>query len=107
MRNILFCGNSKVFGGFLTAMLSILMRTKTREPFHFFYLTMDVSHLDADYTPLSESHVRVLERTARSFNKENDVTKIDVTNFYMEEFASCPNEGCYCSPYTLDRKAHV
>lgn len=103
MRNILFCGNSKVFGGFLSAMLSILMRTETKEPFQFFILTMDLSHLNPDYKPLSENEVSFLDKTARSFNAENSVKKIDVTTMYMEEFASCPNEACYCSPYTLIR----
>ena len=61
MRNILFCGNSKVFGGFLSAMLSILMRTETKEPFQFFILTMDLSHLNPDYKP----HARTRRATAR------------------------------------------
>ena len=103
MRNIMFCGNSKVFGGFLTAMLSIFMRTKTKEPFRFFILTMDVSHLNPSFTPLTDAQASFLGDVARSFNPENEVLKVDVTDIYMKEFGSCPNEGCYCSPYTLLR----
>ena len=50
MIDILFCGNDGVYDGVLTCALSILMRTKTKEPFCFHIFTMDVSHLDEKYT---------------------------------------------------------
>ena len=103
MKNILFCGNDKVFDGILTAMLSIFMRTKSKEPFTFFIFTMDVSHLDKRFTPLSDAQANFLDETAKSYNPENKVQKIDVTKIYMENFSGCPNENCYCSPYTLIR----
>ena len=103
MKNILFCGNVKVFDGILTAMLSIFMRTKSKEPFTFFIFTMDVSHLDKRFTPLSDAQANFLDETAKSYNSENKVQKIDVTKIYMENFSGCPNENCYCSPYTLIR----
>ena len=103
MKNILFCGNIKVFDGMLTCMLSIFMRTKSEEPYHFYIFTMDVSHLREDYVPVSDEQIRFLQEIAESYNKENIVEKIDVTKIYEEEFASCPNEGAYCSPYTLLR----
>jgi lipopolysaccharide biosynthesis glycosyltransferase len=31
------------------------------------------------------------------------VERIDVTDIYKREFGGCPNEQCYCSPYTLLR----
>lgn len=103
MKNILFCGNDKVFDGILTAMLSIFMRTKSEEPFTFFIFTMDVSHLDKRFTPLSDAQANFLDETAKSYNSENKVQKIDITKIYMENFSGCPNENCYCSPYTLIR----
>lgn len=103
MINILFCGNSKVLDGALTTMLSIFKRTETREPFHFFIFTMDVSHLRSDYTPITDTQVAFLEEVAKSYNSENLVEKIDVTGLYHEEFDGSPNEDCYCSPYTLIR----
>ena len=45
MVNLLFCGNDGVFDGLLTASLSIMMRTESREPFCFRVFTMDVSTL--------------------------------------------------------------
>ena len=103
MINILMCGNKGVFDGVLTCALSIFKRTKTREPFAFYLLTMDVSHLRADYLPISESQREFLEEVARSYNKDNRVELIDVSEMYAEEFSGCPNEGAYCSPYTLIR----
>ena len=43
MIDILFCGNSKIFDGILTCMLSILKRTDTKEPFNFYIFTMDIA----------------------------------------------------------------
>lgn len=103
MKNILFCGNMKVFDGMLTGMLSILLRTKSKEPFHFFIFTMDVSHLKADYLPVTDEQIAFLQNVVKEYNEENIVEKVDVTQIYMEEFANCPNEGAYCSPYTLLR----
>ena len=103
MINTLFCGNYKVFDGILSCIISILKRTETNEPFHFFLFTMDVHHLREDYTPITDKQVDFLQNVVKSYNKENIVTKIDVTDLYNKEFANSPNEQCYCSPYTLIR----
>ncbi len=103
MMNILFSGNDKVFDGVLTCMLSIMKRTETKEPFHIFVMTMDVSHLKPEYTAISEERIIFLDRVAKKYNPLNQVTRLDVTDIYNREFASCPNEQCYCSPYTLLR----
>ena len=103
MINILFSGNEGVFDGVLTCMLSILKRTTTREPFHFYIYTMDVSHIKPDYIAISERACVFLDEVAKSYNPENQVERVDVTELYMREFGGCPNEMCYCSPYTLLR----
>jgi len=103
MINILFSGNERVFDGILTCMLSIFKRTETREPFYFYLMTMDVSHIKPEYTPISEAQTAFLQQVARSYNADNLVTRLDVSALYEREFASCPNEQCYCSPYTLLR----
>ena len=54
MRNILFCGNSKVFDGVLTCMLSVLKRTHATDPFCFYIFTMDMTRIRPEYTPISE-----------------------------------------------------
>ena len=103
MVNILFCGNDKVFDGMLSCALSILKRTENSEPFTFYIFTMDVSHIKDTYLPLTERQSEFLERVVQRYNPENRVRKIDVTDLYMREFHSSPNESAYCSPYTLIR----
>ncbi len=103
MINILFCGNSKVFDGILTCSLSILKRTETKEPFKFFVYTMDLQDLNENYKPISSAQISFLENVIKKYNAENSIEKIDVTNLYNKEFRGCPNEQCYCSPYTLLR----
>ena len=103
MINLLFCGNYKVFDGILTCLLSIFKRTETKEPFNVMIFTMDVHHLREDYTPVTDEQIAFLAETARSYNKDNIIKKIDVTEIYNKEFANSPNEQCYCSPYTLLR----
>lgn len=103
MKNILFSGNVKVFDGMLTCMLSIFKRTKSKEPYNFYIFTMDVSRIKPDYIPVSDKQVEFLQQIAKDYNPDNLVTKIDVTDIYMEEFDNCPNENAYCSPYTLLR----
>lgn len=101
--NILFSGNEKVFDGVLTCMLSILKRTDSTEPFTFYILTMDVSYLKPEYTAISDKCISFLDMIVKKYNNKNSVIKLDVTNLYKEEFSRCPNEQCYCSPYTLLR----
>ena len=103
MINILYCGNDKVFDGMLTSALSILKRSRLDEPIRFFVFTMDVSHIKSDYLPVNNEQTEFLNRVVKEYNRENSVVKIDVTELYMREFSSCPNEDAYCSPYTLIR----
>ncbi len=103
MINILYCGNDKVFDGMLTCSLSILRRTESDEPFRFFVFTMDVSHIKESYLPINDRQIEFFDKVIKRYDKRNEVCKIDVTELYMREFGSCPNEDAYCSPYTLIR----
>ena len=103
MINVLFAGNEKVFDGALTTMLSILKRTETKEPFTFYLYTMDITRIKPEYTAISDAQADFLDRVAKSYNIENKVQKVDVKDYYDQEFANCPNELAYCSPYTLLR----
>ena len=103
MIDILFCGNNGVFDGMLTCALSILRRTDTDRPFRFFIFTMDASHIKAEYLPVDESRHRFFESVIKEYDPRNSALRIDVTELYREEFSGCPNEGAYCSPYTLLR----
>ncbi|MDO5399953.1 MAG: glycosyltransferase [Eubacteriales bacterium] len=103
MINILFAGNDRVFDGVLTCALSILKRTRTEEPFCFYLFTMDVSHIKAQYVPITDAQADFLQKVVWDYHPENRVVKVDVTALYMKEFDRCPNEQAYCSPYTLIR----
>ncbi len=103
MVNILFCGNAGVFDGMLTGMLSILKRTESKEPFTFYVFTMTLTRIKDNYTPVTAEQAEFLEKVVRSYNSENRIRLIDVTELYEKEFAHCPNENAYCSPYTLIR----
>ena len=103
MINLLFSGNSGVFDGVLTCMLSIFKRTATDEPFRIFVYTMDVSRIKPEYTPIADAQIACLDEIAKTYNAENEILKVDVTDLYEKEFGGCPNEGAYCSPYTLLR----
>lgn len=103
MINVLFSGNEKVFDGVLTCVLSILKRTDTKEPFRFYVYTMDATRVKPEYTPISDSLIEFLDGIVKEYNVENSMVKVDVTELYEKEFAYCPNEQAYCSPYTLLR----
>lgn len=101
--NLLFCGNSKVFDGVLTCLLSIVKRTTENVRLNVFLFTMDVSRIKADYVPITDAEVDFLQNILRKYNPKSTVKKVDVTQLYEENFAGSPNEGAYCSPYTLIR----
>ncbi len=103
MVNILFCGNGYVFDGMLTCALSIMKRSGSKEPYTFYVYTMDVSHLKPAYTPIDDKMIAYFDGVIKGYNKENRIIKVDVTDIYKKEFAGCPNESAYCSPYTLIR----
>ena len=103
MINILYCGNCGVFDGVLTSALSILKRSSLTEPFTFYLYTMDLTYLKSSYKPISTAEAEYFRSVVRAYDPENEVKLIDVTELYKKEFSGCPNEGAYCSPYTLIR----
>lgn len=103
MINVLFSGNSKVLDGVLTCMLSIFKRSDTKDPFRFYIYTMDITRIKPEYTAIRQEEVEYLENIAKEYNLQNQVIRVDVSEIYEKEFAHCPNEMAYCSPYTLLR----
>ena len=101
--NILFSGNDNVFDGILTCLLSIMKRTDSTEPFHVYVLTMDVSRVKPEYIAIGDDKIAFLQEVVKKYHPKNQITKIDVSEIYEQKFANCPNEQCYCSPYTLLR----
>ena len=103
MLHVLFCGNDGVFDGVLTASLSLVKRSDSPEPFTIHLFTMDLRDLKETYRPISDRQVAFLQEVMKKYNPENLVKLYDVTSLYREYFSGCPNEGAYCSPYTLIR----
>ena len=103
MVNILYCGNSGVFDGILTSALSVLKRTSKDEPFSFYIFTMSVPHLKESYVAFDDRQLEFFDTVVKGYNKDNETHLVDVGKLYKEYFDGCPNEGAYCSPYTLIR----
>ena len=101
MINILFCGNSYVLDGVITTLLSIEKHCK--EPITAYVYTMDVSYLNPKFTPIDDDVIDFVDRMLKDTNPESKCVKIDVTELYKQELGGSPNEGSYCTPYTLLR----
>ncbi|MCR5348556.1 MAG: lipopolysaccharide biosynthesis protein [Bacilli bacterium] len=103
MINLLYCGNEKVFDGVLTSLLSIAMRDPKKDAYNVTILTMNLTRLNPDYTSISDKLIAFLDKVVKRYNPESSVRKVDVTDLYEQYLGHSPNEGCYCSPYTLLR----
>lgn len=103
MIHILFCGNDKVFDGVLTAGSSIVRRLERPRPMTLHIFTMDLTRVSPDYKPMTDAHGKIIEKALRSHNPDTTVKLYDVTALYEQHLKYNPNEGCYCSPYTLLR----
>lgn len=66
-------------------------------------MTMDVTRVRNDYTAIHDNQIAYLQNIVIQYHPENRVIKLDVSKIYDQEFAKCPNEMAYCSPYTLLR----
>ncbi|MGM9969034.1 MAG: glycosyltransferase [Anaeroplasma sp.] len=103
MINVLYCGNDKVYDGIMTSIISIYKRSKNIDAITFYIFTMDACHLNPNYLPISDKQISFLDQIVKGYNSNSSVKLIDVKKEYDEEFSNCPNEQCYCSPYTLLR----
>lgn len=101
MINLLFCGNSYVFDGVMTCLLSIEKYYKGEITAYIY--TMDVSHLNPKFTPIADDQVEFIDKMLKETNPNSRAIKVDVTNLYKQELGGSPNEGSYCTPYTLLR----
>ena len=101
MINLLLCGNEGVFDGALSELISIT--NKTKEPINCYIFTMDLSSVNEKYTSIKDEQVEFINKVIQTKNKENKVTKVDVTKLYEQEFLNCKNQNAYCTPYTLLR----
>ena len=101
MINILFSGNSYVFDGVLTTLLSITKQCP--EAITAYIYTMDVSYLNPKFTPIDDEQVKIIDMMLKEYNNSSKAVKVDVTEIYKKELGGSPNEDAYCTPYTLLR----
>lgn len=101
MINLLFSGNSYVFDGVMTTLLSIEKYYKGEITAYIF--TMDVSYLNPKFTPIQDDQVEFIDKMLKDTNPNSKAIKVDVTELYQKEIGGSPNEGSYCTPYTLLR----
>lgn len=101
MINLLFSGNSYVFDGVMTTLLSIEKYYKGEITAYIF--TMDVSYLNPKFTPIEDDQVEFIDKMLKDTNPNSKAIKVDVTELYQKEIGGSPNEGSYCTPYTLLR----
>jgi len=101
MINILFSGNSYVFDGVMTTLLSIEKHCK--EPITAYVFTMDVSYLNPKFTPIEDDVIEFIDKMMKETNPASRCIKVDVTELYKKELGGSPNEGSYCTPFTLLR----
>ena len=102
MISLLYCGNEGVFDGVLTSLLSILKRSE-KDTYRVYIFTMGLTRIKDTYTPISDRLIAFLNKVVKAYDERNEVIKVDVTENYERDFHKCPNEGAYCSPYTLIR----
>ena len=101
MINILFSGNSYVLDGVMTTLLSIEKYCK--EPITAHVFTMDVSYLNPKFTPIEDDVIEFIDKMLKDTNPNSKCIKYDVTELYKKEMGGSPNEGSYCTPFTLLR----
>lgn len=101
MINLLFSGNSYVFDGVMTTLLSIEKYYKGEITAYVY--TMDVSYLNPKFTPIEDDQIEFIDKMVKETNPNSKVVKVDVTELYKKELGGSPNEGSYCTPYTLLR----
>lgn len=97
MINLLFCGNSYVFDGVMTCLLSIEKYYKG-EIIAYIY-TMDVSHLNPKFTPIADDQVVFIDKMLKDTNPNSRAIKVDVTDLYKQEIGGSPNEKSVYTPY--------
>lgn len=97
MINLLFCGNSYVFDGVMTCLLSIEKYYKGEITAYIY--TMDVSHLNPKFTPIADDQVVFIDKMLKDTNPNSRAIKVDVTDLYKQEIGGSPNEKSVYTPY--------
>lgn len=96
-----YAGNRPTAKGILFSLLSV-SKVSSR-PFTAFLLTADLHDLDENYVPLSPKDVLIIREAIKKYNPLNDVSLLDVTSLYRQEFSLTPNAHSVFTPCALLR----
>jgi len=101
MIPICYSSNSKIFHGIVLSVLSVLKNTK--ESITVYLLTMDLTHLNPNFKPISAEQAAALDEIVKSYNPENKAVLLDNTKEFIGEFANSKNLKTGYTPYTITR----
>lgn len=101
MINILFCGNSGVFDGIITTLLSIKQHYKGALTVYIY--TMDLTSLNSKFTAISEQDVDFVDKILKDWNVNSKAIRVDVTDIYQKEIGGSINENTPYTPYCMLR----
>lgn len=99
--NVCYCGNEKVFPLILLSVLSIVEHTAA--PIHIYLLTMDLTDLDARFTPIPAKKAQLLEKVLREKNLESGVTLLDGREAFFKRLYGGKNDKNSYTPYAMGR----
>lgn len=97
----MYCGNKKAFDGILISILSIIKNTKEALKIHI--ITMDLTDLKAEHTPLNQAHVNYIDSIVKSANPKSSTELFDITELFQKHMKDNPNMDSFYTPYCLLR----
>lgn len=101
MINVNFCGNDKIFEGLV---LSIYTMCKyASEPVNIYVSTADCTDINPDYKPIRSEQISFVEQIAKSFNQENNVIFVDLSETFHKKLINNTRKDYPYSPYVLGR----
>lgn len=99
--DVCYSANYKIFGGIVMSVLSILKHTP--KILTVYLLTMDLTHLNENFKPISKRQADALNEVVKKYNPQNSVVLLDETELFISEFAKSKNIKTGYTPYTITR----
>lgn len=96
-----YCGNAKIFPQLLLSALSVAMHTAA--PLEVRMVTLDLTDVDARFSPLTEEQRALLGRTLQEYNASSLVRRVDAGEAYRKYLAGGKNEKGFYTPYAMLR----
>lgn len=98
---VCYSGNKKVFHGIVLSVLSMIK--KTERSVTVYIMTMDLTHLNPNFTAITQKQADVLDKIVKEYNHESCVKLIDHTKEFIEKFSKSKNLKTGFTPYTISR----